>query len=311
MFKKILARFGKGAATVDLRFENRSFTPGEEVKGEICIQGGEVEQIINSLAVRLMMSVRTPQGSAVREVGSIRLNAANRILPKEQQIVAFSYELPTNLAITRNNVSYYFDTELDIEGGVDRSDVDRLTVDFPANIQNLFRVLSSLGFREKHESGKLDQYGQEFAFFPTEFLNGSVNEVEFRFAQEENGLYVWMEVDCRNGFHEIEAKREFFLEEALLLDEQKLTNILKQYLAEASERPHSYSQPFSYSVPGGYRPRSSNPMGGMIGGLAMGVFGGVLLSEMMGSAVEAMGLDDEMEEVEDFDLGDIFGGDED
>ncbi len=311
MFKKILARFGKGAATVDLRFENRPYTPGEEVNGEISIHGGEVEQIINSLAVRLMMSVRTPQGTVDREVGSVRLNSANRILPKEQQIVAFSYQLPTNLAITRNTVAYYFDTELDIEGGVDRSDVDRLTVDFPANIQNLFRVLSSLGFREKHESGKLDQYGQEFAFFPTEFLNSSINEVEFRFAQEENGLYVWMEIDCRNGFHEIEAKREFFLEEAILLDEQKLTNSLKQYLTEASEHPHSFTQPFSYSTHGGYSPRSSNPMGGMIGGLAIGVLGGLLLSEMMGSAVEAMGFDDEMEEVEDFDLGDIFGGDED
>ncbi|WP_391556996.1 hypothetical protein [Robertmurraya sp.] len=42
-----------------------------------------------------------------------------------------------------------------------------------------------------------------------------------------------MEVDCRNGFHEIEAKREFFLEEAILLDEQKLTNSLKQYLTES------------------------------------------------------------------------------
>ncbi|WP_276131210.1 hypothetical protein [Bacillus sp. Y1] len=43
----------------------------------------------------------------------------------------------------------------------------------------------------------------------------------------------------------------------------------------------------------------------------MGVLGGLLLSEMMGSAVEAMGFDDEMEEFEDFYLGDIFGGDED
>lgn len=41
-------------------------------------------------------------------------------------------------------------------------------------------------------------------------------------------------------------------------------------------------------------------IGGMIGGLAIGVLGGLLLSEMMGSAVEAMGFDDEMEEVEDF-----------
>ena len=63
------------------------------------------------------------------------------------------------------------------------------------------------------------QYGQEFAFFPAQLFSGQVNEVEFRFAYEESGVCVWMEVDCRKRFHEIEEKREFFLEQSVLNNE--------------------------------------------------------------------------------------------
>jgi sporulation-control protein len=309
MFKKILARFGKGAAIVDLRFKNLTYAPGDEVVGEIFITGGEVEQKINSLTVRLMMSVNTKQGPVDRQVDNIRLNFPNSILPNEQHTVAFSYQLPSNIPVSSNNVSFYFDTELDIEGGVDRSDVDHLTVELPSNIRNVFLAMSNLGFREKHESGKLDQYGQEFAFFPTEFLNGKVNEVELRFAQEENGIYIWMEVDCRNGFHEVEAKREFSIEHSILVDEEKLIQLLKNYLTDLSTSPQTYARPFSYQSPE-YSTRPSNALGGMIGGLAVGVLGGLLLSDLMGSAVEAMSIDEEIEDIEDLDLGDIFGGED-
>lgn len=317
MFKKFLARLGKGAATVDLRFENRPYHAGEMILGEVHIQGGEVEQKVNHLAARLMMSVATKQGSVVREVATISLTGSQMILPKEQNVIPFTYQVPTNLPISRGTISYYFDTQLDIEGGVDRSDVDRLIIEVPQNMQSIFRALENLGFREKHDSGKLDQYGQEFAFFPTELLAGQVSEVELRFAYEEKGIYVWMEVDCRNGYHEIEAKREFFLEEAFLQDEKKITELFKQYMKEAAERPHSYTQPFSYTSHHGQHShqgnglRHGNPLGGMVGGLAMGILGGMLLNELMGSAVEAIGFDEEESEGEDEqDIGDFFGGDE-
>jgi sporulation-control protein len=312
MFKKFLARFGKGAATVDLHFEDRPYNPGEIILGEVNIQGGEVEQKVNHLAVRMIMSVVTKQGSVVREVDTIPLSGAYLIIPKEEKVISFKYQIPTNLPISRRTVSYYFDTILDIEGGVDRSDVDRLVVEVPQKIKTIFCVLENIGFREKHDSGKLDQYGQEFAFFPTQFLAEQVSEIEFRFAHEGNGIYVWMEVDCQNGYHEFEAKREFYLEDTVFQNEVKLTELLKQYMTEAVERPHDYAQPFSYTSPHEYEQRHGNPLGGMIGGLAMGLLGSMLLSEMMGSAAEAIGFDDEEIEVEDnLDFGDFFGEDDD
>ncbi|WP_242491320.1 sporulation protein [Bacillus cereus] len=192
MFKKFLAKFGKGAATVDLRFENRSYSAGETLSGEALIQGGEVEQKMNSLVARFMMSVVTKQGSVTREVVSIPLNRTYTILPKEQKVIPFSYDIPRDLPVTRGGISYYFDTHLDIEGGVDRTDFDRLVIEVPKEVQNIFYAFNRLGFQEKSTSGKLDAYGQEFAFFPREEF---VNEVEIRFAYEDSGIRIWMEVD--------------------------------------------------------------------------------------------------------------------
>ncbi|WP_342047293.1 sporulation protein [Bacillus sp. OTU530] len=331
MFKKFLARFGKGAATVDLRFENRPYFAGETIHGEVHIHGGEVEQKINHASARFMMSVATKQGTATREVAVVPLSGAYSILAKEQKVIPFTYQIPTNLPVSRGSIAYYFDTQLDIEGGVDRTDVDRLIVEAPKRVQSIFRALEGLGFREKPNSGKVDQYGQEFAFFPTHLFAGHVSEVELRFSYEETGVYIWMEIDCRSGYQEIEAKREFFLEDSILQNEERLAELLHQYITESVEHPYSYTQPFSYASHYGHASHHSHghhhggsSLGGMIGGLALGILGGVLMSEMLDAlgvdemvdemiedTAEAFGFDGEDEGEEDEGgFGDFFGGDD-
>ncbi|MBM7649497.1 sporulation-control protein [Bacillus ectoiniformans] len=289
MLKKFLAKFGKGAATVDLRFENRPYFAGEAVNGEVLIQGGEVEQKINSLAVCFMLTAATKQGTVKREVATIPLSGAQSILPKEQKTVPFTYRIPESLPVSRGTISYYFDTQLDIEGGIDRSDVDLLTVEVSQPVQSIFRALGQLGFKEKSDSGKVDQYGQEFAFIPTQTFAGEVNEIELRFALEETGVQVWLEVDCRSGFKEVESKREFFLEQSVLDDETQLAQLLKEYLTETVENPHAYTKPSTYS----HYHRKSSGMGGMVGGMAVGILGGVLLSDML----DGLGADELLEDL--------------
>ena len=324
MIKKFLARFGKGAAVVDLRFDNsRPYYAGDVIEGEVHILGGEVEQKVNSLSARLMMSIRTKQGSAIREAAVIPLSGAFVIRKKEQKIIPFTYGIPANLPVSRESISYYFDTQLDIEGGVDRTDIDYFIIDVPKQMRSLFNALANLGFREKHTSGKLDQYGQEFAFFPTQLFAGEVSEVELRLAHEESGVRIWMEVDCKNGFHEMEAKRELFIEQSDLQNESLVTERIKQAITEAVENPHAYSQPFSYAsydTHGYGHHGGGSGIAGMVGGMAMGLLGGMLIGELMDDfigeemiegAADELGFDEE-EQVEEggFDFGDFFGGDD-
>ncbi len=131
-----------------------------------------------------------------------------------------------------------------------------------------------------------------------------------------------MEVDCKNGFHEIEAKRELFIEQSDLQNESLVTERIKQAITEAIQNPHAYSQPFSYASSGGHGHghHGGSGIAGMVGGMAMGLLGGMLIGELMDDfigedmlegAAEEFGFEEE-EQVEEggFDFGDFFGGDD-
>ncbi|MFC3883439.1 sporulation protein [Bacillus songklensis] len=321
MFKKFLAKLGKGAATVDLQFENRPYQIDEVIHGEVVLKGGEVDQQINQLAVKFMMTVTIQNSQSIsRKVDMIPLTGSFVISKKEEKRIPFHYRIPPILPLSRGPVSYYFDTHLDIEGGVDRTDVDYVTIGASKEVQSIFNALSRLGFREKATSGKLDTYGQEFEFFSTQLLANQINELEIRFAYVETGIQVWMEVDCRSGYGEIEAKREFILTKELLENEDKLVARLEEYIVETVQQPELYRQPFSYHA---YEPHHqggiAGGIGSMVGGLAMGVLGGMVLNEMMDSfgvdemvedAAESIGLDEEDFDLAGMDFGD-FSDDED
>jgi sporulation-control protein len=316
MLRKFLAKLGKGAATVDLQLENRPYQVGEMVQGEVIIKGGEVDQQINQLAVKLMMTVTTKHGQSIsREVERIPLTGSFLISNKEEKRIPFHYRIPQTLPLSRGPVSYYFDTHLDIEGGVDRTDIDYITIGASDEIQSIFNALSRLGFREKSTSGKLDTYGQEFQFFPTQLLAGQIQELEIRFAYAEEGVQVWMEADCRSGYGKIEAKREFVLSKETLENEDKLVDSLEKYIVETARQPELYRQPFSYHADQPHHHGGmAGGLGSMVGGLAMGVLGGMLLNEimdhlgvdeMLADATESIGLDEEDFDLAGFDFGDF------
>ncbi|MDE3840746.1 hypothetical protein C0966_15825 [Bacillus methanolicus] len=316
MEPKFLAKLGKGAATVDLQIENRPYQINEVVQGEVILKGSEVDQKINQLAVKFMMTVTTKNGQSIsREVEMVPLTGSFVISKKEEKRFLFHYRIPPTLPLSRGPVSYYFDTHLDIEGGVDRTDIDYITIGESKEIQSIFNALSRLGFREKSTTGKLDAYGQEFEFFPTQLFAGQINELEIRFAYVETGIQIWMEVDCRSGYGEIEAKREFVLSKELLENEDKLVSSIKQYIAETVQQPELYRQPFSYHA---YQPHHkggiAGGIGSMVGGLAMGVLGGMLLNEIMDNlgademledVAESVGLDEEDIDLAGMDFGDF------
>ncbi|RFU65167.1 sporulation protein [Peribacillus glennii] len=321
LFKKLMAKMGKGAAQVDLRFENRPYKPGETLNGEFIIQGGEVTQQISNLSVRFMMRVNTRRGEAAsRQVDSVPISGAFSIEARQEKRFPFHYTIPTDLPLTRGSISYFFDTFLDIEGGVDRTDLDYLVLTAPQRLQTMFNALDRLGFREKSTSGRIDSYGQEFVFFPAQSFTGQIHELEMRFANEADGIRVWMEVDCRNSFQEIEAKTEFLVRNDLLEDEQKLADFFNERISEVLARPDEFRQPFSYPSHQ-FRGGMASGIGGMVGGLAAGVLGGMLLSEivdgidfggMAEGAADAFGVEEDLFDSNDEagDFGDFFDGGE-
>ncbi|GAB6426009.1 hypothetical protein bcgnr5378_29380 [Bacillus cereus] len=324
MFKKILAKMGKGAATVDLRFENKPYGVGETVSGEVLIVGGEVEQNINKLSVNLMMKYSHDEESITSVIAQIPLSGGFIIRPKEDKRIPFTYLIPNDIPISTHSVTFFFDTQLDIQSGVDRGDVDYLEVEKSESMLAVFNALANMGFREKHSSGKLTKYGQEFAFFPTGEFSGQLEEIELLFSNEMTGIRIWMEVDNRNG-HEV--KREFFVGNEMIHDITRMIGLLqneidKGLVTNSYNTHHSYTSNNHQYVDhhnnhGVHSGGKGSMAAGVVGGLVAGAVGGYVLNEVMedldpGEMVEGAmeGIEDTVGDFGDA-VGDFFGSDED
>ncbi|WP_336770362.1 sporulation protein [Bacillus bombysepticus] len=323
MFKKILAKMGKGAATVDLRFENKPYCVGETVSGEVVIVGGEVEQNINKLSVNLMMKYSHDEESIKRVIAQIPLSSGFIIRPKEDKRIPFTYLIPADIPISTHSVTFYLDTQLDIQGGVDRGDIDYLKVEKSQIMLAVFNALSIMGFREKHSSGKLTKNGQEFSFFPTVEFSGKIEEIELIFSNEITGVRIWMEVDNRNG-HEV--KREFFVGNEVIHDITRLIGLLqneidKGLVADPYNTHHSYTsnnhQYVDHHNNHGVQSGGKGSMAaGVVGGLVAGAVGGYVLNEALedvnpGEVFESA-MENIEETVEEFEetVGNFFGSDD-
>lgn len=309
MFKKFMAKLGVGSAKVDLILPNPEYAMNEIVHGTIRVQGGNVEQEMNSIAVELWLQVISKKGQTfTHKIASIPVVQPFVIGANETKDFPFTYKLPEGLPISAGNVSYHFKTHLDIAGGVDSADHDAIRILAPAHFYSLFEAFDRLGFREKHGSGDFNGYKQEFELFPTSLLAGQVKEVEFEAAVEQEGIRMLLELDVPSFGREVELKREIFLSNALMDDIEKLAETLKQIMTETLDQAHLY-QSHRMGLGHGHHGHRKSGLGGAIGGMAAGLFGGMLaaemLDEMLDGAEEALG-DFEGEEEGGF-LDDFFG----
>ena len=80
MFKKLLAKVGIGAATVDTRLNQDSFVPGDIIDGEVHITGGDIEQEIKKIHLYIAILNRLWRNSLLKKFGKIEYLTINKKL---------------------------------------------------------------------------------------------------------------------------------------------------------------------------------------------------------------------------------------
>ncbi|RNB92261.1 SpoOM family protein [Brevibacillus fluminis] len=296
MFKKIMAKFGIGAATVDLRLDREAFRLGETITGMIHIEGGAVEQRISQLSVALVLKANVKGSVVTRVVATIPVLQHFIVQPKPStQEVPFYYELPKELAISTPAIGYHLQTVLDVELAVDPTDLDRVTVLPTADVQQVFYAFEQLELRQKASSGKLTRFGQEFSFFPGRPFSVPLQEIGVTFSEAVEGLRLLLELDVaqaglfrreREHRAEIVIPRELLQEDTLPQLIDFLSDKLEQYLQNPESIPYvsypRYGDRYDHSP-------SSFGIGEMMGGMAVGLLGGMLLNELIDDASEIAG----------------------
>ncbi|MER6667773.1 MULTISPECIES: sporulation protein [Amycolatopsis] len=179
MFQKVLATFGSGGAKIDARLLDRTVSPGRPLRGEVLLLGGEVDQEINGLSVKLLARVTLPDerrpGVEDLEFGTQQLAGNERIGPGQQVRIPFEVALPWETPISSvfgkplNGMAVGLQTSLDIANSVtDPVDVDTAAIEpLPAQ-KRILDAFSRIGFVFREavlERGRVDGAVQQLPFF--------------------------------------------------------------------------------------------------------------------------------------------------
>ncbi|MFC3885205.1 sporulation protein [Bacillus songklensis] len=211
LFNKVLAQIGIGAATVDAKLFKAQLTAGEKVEGIVEVYGGNTDQKIDCIYLRLYTTyVREVDDKKVKEnfvLNNFKINDPFTIQPGEKKEIPFSFNLPVDTPVTMGNTRVWVTTGLDIKNAIDPRDVDYVEVLPNPIIHEAINAMVDIGFRLRqveceeapHRLRRRLPFMQEFEFVPTTGpFYGKLDEVELTFLPDgQDRFEVFMEVDRR------------------------------------------------------------------------------------------------------------------
>lgn len=295
-----MAKFGRGGAQVDLVLDNNQFALGDSVSGRIVIHGGVIEQTINHIEIDFMIDVVVKGQIYTHIVHQFVFDESFYIEANGRKELPFAYQLPTNLLISGNSVSYYFVTHLDIAGSVDHKDRDYITVIPPRPFERVLAAFSHIGFYEKYDSRLFTGSFQEFAFAPPAEWQDVVEEIELAGLLERDGIRLLIEVDLKEKSRERELKREIFISNETLDKPADLMEELQAILKEILSHREQYLHPLHELHPWHHASKAIPSIGGFAAG-----FIALEMMDKLEDVIEEM-IEDEDEEQDNED--DHFDG---
>lgn len=298
-----MAKFGRGGAQVDLVLDNNQFALGAPVSGKIIIHGGAIEQRINHIEIDFMIDVVVKGQIYTHIVHQFVFDESFYIEASGRKELPFTYQLPTNLLISSNSVSYYFVTHLDIAGSIDHKDRDYITVIPPRPFERVLAAFSHIGFYEKYDSRSFTGFFQEFAFAPPTEWKDLIEEVELAGLLESDGIRLLIEIDLKEKNRDRELKRELSIAQEILEKPTELMETLRKTLDEMLLHRNQYLCPLDELHPWHHSSKSITS----IGGFAAGFIAAEMIDELEDLVEEILDEDDE-EEQDDTNEDNSFGG---
>ena len=208
MFNRFLASIGIGSANIDTLLEKAQYSPGEEVRGIVRIRGGSVEQRIETISLSFMTEyIKESDDNKYRQHGEVarfHVSSPFTVQAGENRDVPFSFILPYQTPVTIGRAPVWIKTELDVRGGVDPGDNDRIDVLPTAQMNTILQALDRMGFRLRkaeceyaYKLGGRVPFVQEFEFVPTTQFRGQLDELEVIFYGGERELELLLQIDRR------------------------------------------------------------------------------------------------------------------
>lgn len=151
MLKKLLLRFGYGAAKVDLILDQNEASWGDTVTGTMQITGGDIAQQIESIDVELRVKSSYQKGESTVKVDKViatfPISDGLTIQPEEQLQLPVSLTIPSHIPLAQGlSTQYYIRSNLEIKGAIDPKDRDPILIHPTGLIKNFLGAMPGLGF---------------------------------------------------------------------------------------------------------------------------------------------------------------------
>ncbi|MEY8041452.1 sporulation protein [Saccharopolyspora cebuensis] len=307
VFKKLLGALGIGGPSVDTVLHQDHVRPGGTVTGEVRIEGGSQDVVIERVALGLVTRVETEhgdrEGSAGVEFHQVDVSGRLELAASESRVLPFELAVPWETPVTAvfgqpmPGMTLGVRTELAVAKAVDKGDLDPLLVEpLPAQ-QRVLDAFGELGFQFKgadlehgvlHGVAQRLPFFQEIEFFPPEQHAGRINEVELTFVAGAEGLTVVLEADKRGGFlssgQDVFGRYEFSHQDALEAD---WTRLVADWLEQVAQRRGGmFGGHDGHHDHHGHDGHRGPGMGGVVAGAALGAGAGIVGGMLIGEAVE-------------------------
>ena len=213
MFKKLKASLGIGSAKVDTILDEMSVYQGATLRGHVQIKGGDVEQQIDAITIKLNteMKVEVDDSISYQTFTIDQLKAVEPfvIQPNEEKQVPFELKLHDETPITavsaqKNQCHVWVETTLDIGFAIDPRDRDYIEVKPLPVAARVIQAIEQAGFtmvKADVEKGFLR--GNTFSsrsgiYQELEFRNNgfvSTKEIELSFILDGGTIHCLAEID--------------------------------------------------------------------------------------------------------------------
>ncbi|WP_299584635.1 sporulation protein [uncultured Microbulbifer sp.] len=217
MFQKLKASLGIGAAKVDTVLESSSVFQGEIIRGDIHILGGDVEQAIEAISVKVCTEVKVETDNGINYsdfvLDAVQVVDTFTIGVGENRKLRFEIKLNDEVPITvlrarKNQCRVWLETALDIDFALDPKDRDYLEVKPLPVVADIIAMIEQSGFslvKTDVEKGYLR--GGSFSsrsgcYQEIEFKGGSflgAKEIELSFTLDAGTIHCLAEIDRKFG----------------------------------------------------------------------------------------------------------------
>ena len=218
---RILSSIGIGAATVDTVLPKSELRPGETIRVDVELAGGDSTQEIEGIAFVLKARVESDE----HVLAEFEADRSISLSAEEERTIPVDVEVPLWTPVTTGGLSVWLETRLEIDWARDPTDEDEVEIVPDEFVSALFEALDDLGFvldsADLVDVPHVDDrpIAQRFRFRPAESeYEADLDAVEVTVMPRRDDLRVFVEFDRKGTIaddHDMDFDRQ---EEPMTLD---------------------------------------------------------------------------------------------